>query len=67
MRDILSEVAARQVDGEKADSLFTELVDWCVTNWYAISGSIGKSRACLELTEEYRKYKGSTDSDNSAS
>jgi hypothetical protein len=43
-----------------------ELVDWCVTNWYAISGSIGKSRACIELSEEFRRYKAQQPSTNTA-
>jgi hypothetical protein len=57
VRDIFSEIAARQTDADQPDPLFNELVDWCVTNWYAISGSIGKSRACLEISEEFRKFR----------
>jgi hypothetical protein len=37
--------------------VFNELVEWCVTNWYMMSGAIEKQRACLELLKEYERYK----------
>ena len=46
--DIFSDIASKP--------LINELVDWCVTNWYAISGSIGKGRACIELSEAFREF-----------
>lgn len=64
--DIFSDIASKQVDGEPVAPLINELVDWCVTNWYAISGSIGKGRACIELSEAFREFQVKKPSDDAS-